>query len=52
MMTNLIGSEASCRVPQTRKPLTEAEFQQHLLNIGLMSSLPDPALAHVWGSST
>ena len=29
---------------ETKKPLTEAEFQQHLLNIGLISSLPDPAL--------
>jgi len=29
---------------QPKKPLTEAEFQQHLLNIGLISSLPDPAL--------
>jgi Arc/MetJ-type ribon-helix-helix transcriptional regulator len=24
-----------------KKPLTEAEFNQHLLNIGLMSQLPD-----------
>jgi hypothetical protein len=29
---------------QTKKLLTEAEFQQHLLSIGLISSLPDPAL--------
>ena len=29
---------------ETKKPLTEAEFQQHLLNIGLISSLPDPAM--------
>ncbi|HMF36233.1 MAG TPA: hypothetical protein VKF17_06320 [Isosphaeraceae bacterium] len=29
---------------QARKPLTEAEFNQHLLSIGLITSLPDPAL--------
>ena len=28
--------------PQQKKP-TEAEFAQHLLNIGLVTSLPDPA---------
>jgi hypothetical protein len=28
---------------QARKPLTEEEFDQHLLNIGLMSQLPDTA---------
>ena len=28
--------------PQTpKKPLTEAELQQHMLKIGLMSQLPD-----------
>jgi hypothetical protein len=27
----------------TKKPLTEAEFDQHLLRIGLMSELPDTA---------
>ncbi len=27
-----------------KKPLTEAEFRQHLLNIGLISSLPDPSM--------
>ena len=27
-----------------KKPLTEAEFNQHLLSIGLITSLPDPAL--------
>ena len=30
--------------PPARKPLTEAEFNQHLLSIGLITSLPDPAL--------
>jgi hypothetical protein len=35
---------ASAKTAETKKPLTEAEFQQHLLNIGLISSLPDPAL--------
>jgi Arc/MetJ-type ribon-helix-helix transcriptional regulator len=25
-----------------KKPLTEAEFDQHLLSIGLITSLPDP----------
>ena len=29
---------------QAKKPLTEAEFNQHLLSIGLITSLPDPAL--------
>ena len=27
-----------------KKQMTEAEFDQHLLKIGLISSLPDPAL--------
>jgi Arc/MetJ-type ribon-helix-helix transcriptional regulator len=27
--------------PQKKKPLTEAEFDQHLLKIGLMSQLPN-----------
>jgi hypothetical protein len=27
-----------------KKKMTEAEFDQHLLRIGLVSSLPDPAL--------
>ena len=27
-----------------KRPLTEAEFNQHLLSIGLITSLPDPAL--------
>src|SRR3954466_11004811 len=27
-----------------KKKITEAEFDQHLLKIGLISSLPDPAL--------
>ena len=27
-----------------RKPLTEEEFNQHLLTIGLVTSLPDPSL--------
>lgn len=30
--------------PQPKKPLTEEEFQQHLLKIGLVTSLPDPSL--------
>ena len=29
---------------QPKKPLTEEEFQQHLLSIGLITSLPDPSL--------
>jgi hypothetical protein len=28
----------------SKKKMTEAEFAQHLLKIGLVSSLPDPAL--------
>jgi hypothetical protein len=27
--------------PQAKKPLTRAEFDQHLLAIGLLSQLPD-----------
>jgi len=30
--------------PQAKKPLTEADFNQHLLRIGLIASLPDPSL--------
>src|SRR5271165_6270503 len=30
-------------LPSARKPLTEAEFDHHLLSIGLMSQLPDTA---------
>ena len=30
--------------PQPGKPLTDEEFQQHLLSLGLITSLPDPAL--------
>jgi hypothetical protein len=29
---------------QAKKPLTEAEFNQHLLSIGLITSFPDPSL--------
>jgi ElaB/YqjD/DUF883 family membrane-anchored ribosome-binding protein len=29
---------------QAKRPLTEAEFQEHLLSIGLITSIPDPAL--------
>jgi len=29
---------------QPKTPPTEAEFQRHLLSIGLMTSLPDPSL--------
>jgi hypothetical protein len=32
------------RAAGPRKKMTEAEFDQHLLKIGLVSSLPDPAL--------
>src|SRR5262249_2684489 len=31
------------RPPPPKKKMTEAEFDQHLLNIGLMSQLPDTA---------
>ena len=30
--------------PKPKKPLTEVEFNQHLLSIGLITLLPDPAL--------
>ena len=30
-------------LPPVRKPLTEAEFDQYLLSIGLLSQLPDTA---------
>src|SRR5262245_46384927 len=29
---------------EPRKPMTEEEFKQHLLSIGLITSLPDPSL--------
>jgi Arc/MetJ-type ribon-helix-helix transcriptional regulator len=29
------------RAPQKKKPLTRAEFDQHLLELGLMSQIPD-----------
>jgi hypothetical protein len=32
------------RAAPPKKKMTEAEFDQHLLKIGLISSLPDPAL--------
>ena len=32
------------RATRPKKKMTEAEFDQHLLKIGLISSLPDPAL--------
>jgi hypothetical protein len=41
----LSGNPARRAKPtRPKKPLTEAEFKQHLLNIGLISSLPDPSL--------
>jgi Arc/MetJ-type ribon-helix-helix transcriptional regulator len=30
--------------PKAKKTMTEEEFKQHLLEIGLVTSLPDPAL--------
>jgi Arc/MetJ-type ribon-helix-helix transcriptional regulator len=30
--------------PKTKRPMTEAEFKQHLLEIGLVTALPNPAL--------
>jgi hypothetical protein len=35
------GKKAKPAVPPVRKPLTRAEFDRHLLEIGLMSQLPD-----------
>jgi hypothetical protein len=35
------AKRAKAAPQQARKPLTEAEFDQHLLKIGLMSQLPD-----------
>ena len=32
------------RLAAPKKKMTEAEFDQHLLKVGLVSSLPDPAL--------
>ena len=29
---------------RSKRPLTEAEFQHHLLSMGLLTSLPDPTL--------
>ncbi len=38
------GGKRTKAAPQpAKRPLTEAEFDQHLLNIGLMSQLPDTA---------
>ena len=37
------GAKRTKAAPQKKKPLTEAEFDQHLLSIGLITSLPDPA---------
>jgi hypothetical protein len=38
------GAKRTTAAPQqAKKPLTEAEFDQHLLNIGLMSQLPNTA---------
>ncbi len=37
------GTKRTKAAPQKKKPLTEAEFHQHLLSVGLMTSLPDPA---------
>jgi putative addiction module CopG family antidote len=34
--------------PSTKKPMTEAEFKQHLVNIGLMTSLPIPLDPSQW----
>ena len=34
----------SAKAAPPKKKMTEAEFDQHLLKIGLISSLPDPAL--------
>jgi Arc/MetJ-type ribon-helix-helix transcriptional regulator len=36
------GTKPSPQKPN--KPMTEAEFDQHLLRIGLITALPDPAL--------
>jgi hypothetical protein len=41
------GKRAKRATPTTRqakKPLTEAEFSQHLLSIGLITSIPDPSM--------
>jgi len=35
------ASHTKAAPPKAKKPLTEAEFDQHLLNIGLMSQLPN-----------
>lgn len=33
-------------LPPAKKPMTEEEFDQHMLEIGLMSQLPDTAADH------
>jgi hypothetical protein len=38
------AKRAKTAPPQAKKPLTEAEFNQHLLSIGLITSFPDPSL--------
>jgi hypothetical protein len=37
-----VGKRPKAGAP--KKQMTEAEFDQHLLELGLISSLPDPAL--------
>ena len=38
------AKRANPAMRQAKKPLAEAEFKQHLLSIGLITSLPDPSL--------
>ena len=38
------ANRTKATLQKLKKPLTEAEFNQHLLSIGLITSLPDPAL--------
>jgi hypothetical protein len=42
--TSRTRKRAKAAPQKPKRPLTEAEFNQHLLNIGLVTSLPDPAL--------
>jgi len=38
------GAKRTQQSSKRKRPFTEEEFNQHLLSIGLVTSLPDPAL--------
>ena len=42
--TRPVSAKPPKAAPAKKKPMTRDEFNQHLLSIGLISHLPDPAL--------